>query len=338
MVAQPLPAPGPRRLPNFEGHTRQKFARLPTLTKNAGGGNISQIELPKTGYLARLWLPISITTAGTLTTQNPLGACSAIRRVKLTTNNQIDIFNISGAGYGYLLNNFQELGGISGRQPQGQYNSTLVTATTYLLDMVIPVGLNLKDTLGMLGLQNEQLTLYLSIEWETDANVILTGGGTLTGTCAPFMEFFATPPDPVDRPPANVINQIVEDQLVVSGAGDYVYTPPRGNIYLALLFGAGINAAPADSWNRIQHKINQNDVLLDLTPAMLTQLIGYRNNIVRGLGVAALDLLGSDGFGNYGSSRDFIDSRKLTDMQIIITTTGALTLYVVRHMLVPLGG
>lgn len=338
MVAQPLPARAPQRMPNFEGHTRQKFARLPTLSKNAGGGNISQIELPKTGYLARIWLPTTILTAGTITTQNPLGAASAIRRIKLTTNNQIDIFNVSGPGYFYLLNNFQELGGVSGRQPQNQGNSTLVTATTYNLDMVIPVGINLKDTLGMIGLQNEQLTLYLTIEWETDVNVILTGGGTLTGSSNPLMEFFATPPEPIDRPPANVIHQIVEDQLAVAVTGDYLYTPPRGNIYLAILGGYGINAAPADNWNRLIHRVNQNDVLADVTPAMMTQFLGYRNNITRSLGVWALDFLGSDGFGAYGSSRDFIDSRKLTDMQVVMTATATGTLYLIRKMLVPLNG
>lgn len=337
MVAQPLPMPGgqPQRPPDFEGHTRQKFAKLNVIPKPTGGGPVT-IELPKTGIIARLWLNMSITTAGTITTQNALGACSAIRRVKLYTNANIEVFNLSGAGYFYLLNNFQELGGISGRMPQSQGNSTLVTATTYNLDMVIPVGINLKDTTGMLGLQSEQLTMYLTIEWEADGNVILTGGGTLTGTCQPYMEFFATPPDEYDRPPLDTVHQIVEDQYAVAATGDYPITPVRGNIYLSTLIGYGINAAPADNWNRVILRVNQNDVIEDVTPGLKTMLVGYRNNITRGLGVVPFDFLGSDGFGSYGSSRDFINTQKLTDLQIILTTTATGTLYLVRRMLFPL--
>ncbi len=325
-----------QRMPNFEGHTRQKFAKLPVLTKPAGGG-LTQIELPKTGIFARLWLSISITTAGTITTQNPLGACSALRRIKLTTNAGIDVYNVSGAGNFYLLQNHVELGGVTGRQPKNQGNSTLVTATSYNLDMVIPIQLNLKDLLGLLLGQNEQLTLYLSVEWETDANVILTGGGTLTGVCTPWIEYFTTPPDPIDRPPMDTIHQIIEDQVVIAATGDYIYQPPRGNIYLQILGGYGINAAPADNWNRAIYRINQNDILMDVTPGWGDMVEGYRNNLTRVLGVVPFDFIGSDGFGSYGSSRDFINSALLTDMQIVLTTTATGTFYVVRRMLVPLG-
>jgi hypothetical protein len=118
---------------------------------------------------------------------------------------------VSGPGYGYILQNLQELGGPNGRQPANQFNTALVTATTYNLDMVIPIMLNLQDAVGLVMLQNEQLQVSLSIEWESDVNVILTGGGTLTGTCDTWLEFFTVPVNPQNYPPLNLVHQIIED-------------------------------------------------------------------------------------------------------------------------------
>lgn len=321
----------------FERNTRNKIVRLATMTKPTGGG-VTQIELPKTGFLARLYLSISITTAGTITTQNPLGACSAIKRIRLSTNSGIDLFNVSGAGIHYILQNMQELEGVNGRQPKNQGNSTLVTATSYNLDAIIPVMLNLHDPVGLVLLQNEQLQVLLTVEWESDVNVILTGGGTLTGTCNPALEIFTVPPDKADYPPLNVVQQIIEDQYPIAATGDYILNVPRGNTYMQIGMGYGINAAPADNWSRIIARINQSDILYDLVPATMDQLVGFQKNLTRGLGQLYLDLLGSDGLGSYGTARDFINSALLTDFQLVLTTTATGTLYVVRRMLVPLAG
>jgi hypothetical protein len=321
----------------FEHNTRQKMIRLATINKPVGGGISPAVELPKTGYLGRLFLSIAITTAGTITTQNALGAASAIKRVRLVTNTGIDLFNVSGVGYGYILQNLQELEGVNGRQPKNQFNSTLVTATTYNLDMVIPIMLNMHDTIGALLLQNEQLQVTLYIEWESDVNVILTGGGTFTGTAVPLLEYFTVPPDPADHPDLGLIHQIIEDQYVVAATGDYIVNVPRGNIYLQIGMGYGVKAAAVDNWNRLIARINQSDILYDLTPASMDQLVGFRQNLTRGLGQAYLDFLGSDGFGAYGTARDFLNTGLLTDFQVVLTATATDTLYMVRRMLVPLG-
>src|SRR5262249_971949 len=61
-------------------------------------------------------------------------------------------------------------------------------------------------------------------------------------------------------------------------------------------------------------------------------------NLTRGLGQIYLDLLGSDGLGAYGTTRDFINSALLTDYQAVLKATATGTLFVVRRMLLPLGG
>lgn len=321
----------------FERNTRNKIVQLPAMAYPAGGG-VTQIELPKAGFLSRLWLSISITVGGTVNTPNPLGIASAVKRVRVSTNSGIDLFNVSGVGYTYLFQDYQELGGVNGRQPKNQ-GKTAVSATSFNLDMVIPIMINLHDPVGMVLLQNEQLQVLLTVEWETPTNI---GGSTATvtaGACTPKLEFFTVPVAKEDYPPLNVIHQVIEDQIVLAqSSGDYIYNFPRGNTYLQALIGYGIKAAAVDNWTRLILRINQSDVLYDYSVGLADQRVGYLQNLTRGLGTIPLDLLGSDGLGSYGSSRDFINSALLTDFQAVLTVSAADTLYIIRRMLLPLGG
>src|SRR5574337_741646 len=117
----------------FEQNTRQKTTILSTITRPTGGG-LSTRDLPKNGLLARIYLNISGSVAGTLSAPNALGFASIVRRVRLRTNNQIEIFNVSGAGWAYLLQDHLELQ-TGFAQPQATGRSA-VTATTFNLDMV----------------------------------------------------------------------------------------------------------------------------------------------------------------------------------------------------------
>ncbi len=320
----------------FEANTRNKAVPLPAMAYPTGGGLASQ-ELPKNGFLARLWLRITITVGGTVNTPNALGICSAIKRVRVRTNSGIDLVNISGAGYFFLLQNALELEGMNGRQPQNQGN-TAVSATTFNLDMVLPIMLNLHDPIGMIQLQSEQLQVILDVEWETPTTIGGTTATVTAGSCTPVLEFFTVPLDKDDYPPLGVVHQIIEDQIAVAASsGDYIYTIPRGNTYLQLLFGYGLAVAgsAADSWSRLILRINQSDILYDISPGYITQRVGFIQNLTRILGTIPVDLLASDGLGNYGSARDFINTALLTDFQAILTVTAATNLYVVRRMLMP---
>lgn len=324
----------------FENMTRNKYAVLPT--QNYASGGISQLELPKTGLLARLWLHFSITIGGTVNAANARGIASAIRRVRLQTNSGTDIFNVSGIGYGYMLQNCVELNGVNGRQPANQFN-TAVTATSFNLDMVVPIQMNMGDPLGLIMLQDEQLQVILTIEWESQT-VIGGSTATATGTCIPVLEFFTVPANPTpgkpnpNLPPLNVIHQIIEDQFVLSQtSGDYLYNAPRGNTYLGLYFGYGLGVSAADNWSRLLLRINQNDIIYDSSPTLATQRVGYWGNLTRGLGFIPINLLASNGLGDYGSARDFINTALLTDFQGVLTVTAADTLFVIRRMLMPIG-
>lgn len=316
----------------FEANTRQKYIEMPTITKPTGGGTVS-VQIPRTGLLARIFLIIRGSIAGTITGPNALGKASVINRVRLFANSGIDIFNVSGAGYHYLLRKYLNLGNDTAPQSDAK---TAIAVAAFNLDMVIPVALNTRDPLGLLMLQSEQTVLTLSIQFEAD-NVVATGGPTVTCTVQPILEVFTVPQDRRNWPRLDVVHQILEDQIVISGAGQYPYQWPRGNRYLQVLHGCGINVAAADSFTHTQLRVNQSDFIFSFSDAFRWDIIrNFLDLAIRGTGTIPIDLMGTSGLGVFDRLRDTVDSSRVTDLATVITTTGALTLYTVRRQLVQL--
>lgn len=318
----------------FAVNTRRKILPLTgVVTRPVGGGTYGPFTLPKTGLLARLYLCLRGTIAGTLTTPNALGNASIISRVRVVANSGLDLYNVSGAGYNYLLRNALESEYID---PVGQSTATnAVTATTFNIDMVIPIAVNMRDPSGLIMLQNEQTIVNLYIDWLADTSV--AAGATVTLTTGDlFMEVFTVPPDPQDWPNINIVHQCLEDQQAVPAAGDFIYNWPRGNTYLQVLHGLGIGAAGADNFSRANIRVNQSDYLQNTPPDYLD--IEYR--LMRGrqrpLGAIFYDLAATSGLGCYALARDLVNSALVTDLASVITATGAGTLYTVRRQLLTL--
>lgn len=317
---------------NFIRATRRRYQTLATMQK--GSINPVSWEIPKAGFLASIYLYITATVAGTISAPNALGAACIIRRVRLQANGGINLIDISGADYHYLLRDY-----IDSYQDPVPHSTArnAVSATTFILDMLLPVALNLRDPVGLFPLQQEATTLILSIEFEADANVC-TGSTSITCSVTPVLEVFSVPTAKEALPDIVLIQQIVSDQRTVSGAGDQEYRWPRGSNYLGVYHGAGIGATPADNWSRLIMRANKSETLLDLVPATLNLDYTRTHGIARRLGHVAIDLMGSSGLGFYGSSRDIINSAALTELDTTITFTAASTLYTVRRMLVPIVG
>lgn len=315
----------------FSLNTRRKIVQLPSQSKPSGGGTISW-QLPKTGILGKVYLAVRATVAGTLSSPNALGFSSIVSGVKLTANTGIDLINVSGAGYSYLL---QELLEAEYFLAQGQNQGrTAVTATTANLDMVLPVMMNSRDPLGGIMLQNEQTIVTLSMTFLADASVAT--GATVTCTVTPYLELFTVPVDPADWPPLNVVHQILEDSQAVSGSGQLTYYWQRGNTYLQVAHGLGIGASGSDGFSRYQLRVNQSDYLQDTDVNFLDVEQRYLRGRARPAGAILIDLLGTSGLGNYGSTRDLFNSALVTDLASVITATGAGTLYTVRRQMVML--
>lgn len=316
---------------DFYQNTRLVNSRLPVQTKPTGGGVISW-QLPKIGFLSHLFLRISATVSGTLSAPNALGAASIIRSVRLTTNSAIDIFNISGPGYAYLLDEMLETGHFRGTgQNQGR---SAVSATTFNLDMIVPVCLNVGNPLGTLMLQNEQTLVTLSVDFEADATVAT--GATVTASVEPMMWYYLVPTDPQYFPRLDVLHTIIEDRQAVPATGVVTYVLPRGYTYVATAHGLGIGASPADNWNRLQVRVGQNQFPYDFTPDLMTMNHWLLRGRTRPTGAMFVDYLANSGQGTYGQPRDLLNSALVTDLAHLITATATGTLITVRRQLVPL--
>lgn len=319
----------------FQQHTRRKLVALSAQAK-AAGSNPLIWELPKVGLLGGLFITITGAVAGTLSNQNTFGFSSIIRRVRLIANAGIDLWNVSGPSYFWMVKDFVEdykdpVPSTSGR--------TAITATTFVLDMYLPVAYNSRDPLGLIMLQNEQTQLTLTVEFEADATVAT--GATVTATVTPYVELFTVPVDPKEWPSLTTMHQVVEDSRVISGAGEYQYVWPRGNTYIQVLHGAGfaVSGTGADAFSSYKLQMNQSEVIEGpLTPGAASMEYARSHGRARTLGVMPWDLAGSSGLGVFGSIRDIIYSQLVTDIESVITFTGATTLYTVRRQLVALTG
>jgi len=319
----------------FAVNTRRKVLPLTgAITRPVGGGTFGPLTLPKTGLLARIYLALRGTVTGTVTGPNALGMASIVSRVRVQANSGIDIFNVSGAGYCYLLRNSLESEYID---PLGQNTGTAaVTATSFNMDVIIPIALNMRDPTGLIMLQNEQTIVNLFIDWLADSSVATGGPVVALTTGDAFLEVFTVPPDPKDWPPLNVIHQCLEDQQAIAAAGDFPYYWPRGNTYVGVYHGAGIGAAGTDSFNRFAVRVNQSDYLQSTPVDFLDMEYRLQKGRARPAGGIFVDLLATSGLGCYGLARDMFNSALVTDLASVITATGAVTLYTVRRQLVVL--
>lgn len=344
MVMSPVTTPTPtaqggggkqKSAPPFDRSTRLTITRLAGITRPAGGGLSPAVELPTYGLLAGVWLQIRGSIGGTVGTVNALGGAVVVQRVTLKLNSGTVVFSLSGANYHYLFRDVIDAGYVD---VCGQTNARdAITPTAFILDMVIPLTVNLRDPIGILLTQNRQTTLTLEIEWTADATVTSTGTFlTNIFTVTPHLLTFSVPPNPGSMPPLRYIHQVVDQQQVISGAGDWVYDIPRGNTYMRIILGVGIGATGADSWNTAKMRVNQSQYIFDMTPASQQIMFWYLHGRVRELGQIIFDFLGTSGLGSYGTTRDLYDSNRTTDFQTVVDVTTGLTAYVVREQLIDL--
>lgn len=320
---------GQALIDDFYKKTRLKFVNLDTMTRPTGGGQSSQ-TIRRVGLLQGIYLPISVTVAGTLSNPNALGIASAVQRISVSVNSSGLVFDCSMSGYLNLVN--EQLGTefFAGAGTTLNQGNTAVTATTFLLYVYIPIAMNRRDPLGLVLLQSEQQTVELQIQWAADATVAT--GATVTGTVRPKIACFDIPSDGT-LPPLNYLHQIIEDSNPVSQAGDVPYSPIRGNVYLSVWHGLTLAASAADSFSRVQVWVDGSNLWMDNNIADMDQLYYLNRGRTRRAGVIAIDFMASSELGTLGLTRDWFNTAQSTDYRHIITATGSGTLTTVRRML-----
>lgn len=319
----------------FINNTRLKHIPLSSMTKPTGGG-VTSVTLPQTGILQGIHVPVSVTLSGTLSNLNALGLASIIKRIQVKVNSGHTIYDVSGAGIFYLLKEM-----IQENYQVPAYSDALlaVSTGTKVLDFYLPIALNNRDEIGLIMLQNVATFVTLSIEWEADTTVAT--GATITGTATPFITILEVPDNVKDYPDMSTIHQVQEEQIAVSAAGDFDHQISIGATLVGeyYLFSAGYTSA--------QLRVQQSNILATLTPAQHRLLYNFqtgRDLLLSGTAITGSnnrlfwDLAGSDGLGQLGSLRDFINTQALTNIFTRLTAVGAGTLYAVRRQILDIAG
>jgi len=328
--------PNPDIVPLYDD-TRLKRVQLATQTKPTGGG-LTVVPLPPTGLLRGVQIYITLTVTGTPDAANALGICSAIRAIRLRTNDSKNIYEASGADFVYGINEMlgtEAFVGISSTYNQG---ASAVSATTFRLDHYLPVAMNWRDPVGLFLLQNREINVNLEIEWEADT--VVTGGATATYTASaiPVMEFFTLPSRDSDMPDLSLVHQISTEQRIVSGSGVVQYEPPTGQIYLGMAYGAYWAQSAADSWSRFEEIVGASDYWMNETTGLMDGLNSLSRGRNRRAGTIIRDYMASAGLGMMSTTdRDAFDTLLTTNFIHRFTLTGAGTLRIVKRQLVRVG-
>lgn len=317
---------------SFQDNTRRQIIKMAAISKGASDPLVFRI--PKSGILARIYLAITGSVAGTLSAPNAFGMASIVSLVDLTVNGNTHIFTLTGPQYHYLVRDYIE----DYTDPAfGTTARNAVTATTFDVSMVLPVAMNERDELGLLMLQNEQTEVVLNVKFEADATVAT--GATVTATVQPFLEVFTVPADPKDWPQLNVLHTLLGETRPIAATGTAEYILPRGNTYLQLLMGYGIAQSGADKFDNIQLKAAQAQTLEEWTPKGLDMQFWKDHGRARLPGAAVLDWVGSNGLGMMGGARDAIHSDKISDLKVQMNvTTQPDNWHIIRRQLIELAG
>jgi len=319
----------------FVDKTRVKFVPVSTLTRPSGGGS-SSIELPKTGILMGIIVPITIVIGGVVNTPNALGISTAIKRIVLRLNAGHTIFDISGVGYFNLLSEM-----LQDNYNFNSYNDSrsAVSTGTKTLDIFIPVAENTRDEIGLVMLQNMQTFATLTIDWENEVTV---GGNTATitsGIATPMLMLAEVPADNKDLPALDTIHQVQEEQAAIAAAGEYDHQIAIGATLVGMYYFL------ASGYTRAQLRLQNSNIIADLTPAqhrLLFLLCTSRDVTLAGVLTGTdkrlfWDFAGTDGLGQFGSVRDYVNTLALTSIFTRITAVGATTLYSVRRQILNVG-
>lgn len=229
----------------FENGTRRRTKILNTIP--FVDSQPVTLRLDNVGYLAyiRLQVFLQVTaTAATAYTGDALIqlARAYLPRVVLGTNMQANI--VTSSAHGLLLQSIISAPGVYGSD---SLSDELVAApagagtSNLWFEVMVPVSLNdgTNYTLGLLNLQNDDVSADLRLEWANAKSLYATPANVtgVTGYAIPELVYYDVPnPAQYMQPPLNYLVTITETvDSVTIGTGEHVYPIPRGNVLVSII-------------------------------------------------------------------------------------------------------
>lgn len=344
------------RAENFARETRH---HLQPITPKAGAeGATIVFDLPKTRMLAKTYLMVEANvkvTHASQTTFTPadFAPFTLLRRVRFEANNGFAPITLSGKElfmYSLATGDARVLDVVTDETSRAINVMPLKASSSGTVNKIrfiakLPNTLNDRDPMGLIVLQNPETVAQIEVEFANGTSLLKdTSGYTVevqSITVTPLVETFSIPLNPNARPDISLLKLVGSTAFPVVGAGEAVCKLNTGIMYRKLIFYVeDANGGVADDFitSDIEVVFNQADTPYRVHPKILAAINHEQFKKPLPKGLYMLDLSAFQGMPNYGGSRDYIDSSKLTEFWLRFKVAGACTIRVVHEQLSQLIG
>lgn len=319
----------------FSTQTRQNIQMLPNVTVN-GGATTMQYHFPKSRLLSKVYLhiqaEITVKHASKTTIDvNTLTPYKVLRRVSMDLNNGFSPYVVSGEELA-LLNCIDKNGDkmlkksnyknvVEGTYPVSAEGTK--TVVDYMLEL--PITLNSMSPTGIILLQNDQTNVTLNVDIANGLDIFndvdTTGYGVEIGKVVGevCLETFSIPSNEDAFPDLSVLKLVNGRTDSMPSVGQQIVKLQTGTIYRKLILQIvdedGKPIEDTDLTN-IELVFNQADVNYSIAPSMLRAINTAELGFEMPKGVYVFDFSNGGNLPNYGNSRDFIDTEKLTEFWV----------------------
>lgn len=319
-------------------------------------GGRATFKLPSTGYLHKIRLKVTgalKVTHATATSFNlsPFGLFELFKNIRLEMNNGFSPFTVTGKDL-FVYSLLNDHSGVythktsgRGRMVMPQVASAGGTSNPFTIVVDMPVTLNDRDPIGLIMLQNPTVVANLDVEINDGSTILASGQTGYTVALEnvqvqPSIETFSIPSMPDARPDISSIKIVNGVSFAALAAGETVIKLPTYLTYRKLAFYVeDSNGLVNDSFltGDIELVFNQNDVPVRIHPVTLSVINEEQFRKALPTGIWAFDF-SYQGLANYGGTRDYIDTERLTEFWLRLKTSNAATVRVVTECISRLRG
>lgn len=326
------------RAANFATMTRQTLQMLPSKVAQSELTTMT-FDLPKARLLSRLVIEVeavaNLKSTNATIPLSPYSPYAILRRISLDLNNGFSPYVVAGReAYMYNLNRLNP--DVLAPSTTNDRSMAYVEngATTGGIDrkikfrLELPLTLNDRDPVGLILLQNAETNVQLTIDTDSIAKAFVPAGGDVITwkslQITPLVETFSIPAVPDAVPDISVLKLVSSKSDAFAGNGQNILSLQTGTVYRKLvLYFEDVDGNPladSDFQGNIELVFNQADIPYSIKPSLLAA----RNHSQLGFplpkGMYVFDF-SNQGLPNFGGSRDYIDTERLTMFQVRFSTT-----------------
>lgn len=322
----------------FAQATRQNIQGLSKKSVKNGGTTVS-FEIPKARLLSKVFLEIDYnlkikkgTSSLTELSCDKLTPYRPIRRLSVDLNNGWSPYVIDGASIAILAAMRTQAHSIF---PQSEDENGMcycpkeltvsADGTDFKMHTMIelPLTLNDRDPIGIVLAQNPETLIEIKVDFETENNmIVLADGMTLevnSITVQPTTETFSIPAVQEAFPDISVVKLVTSRVEAFAGNGQNIIDLQTGTIYRKLAFILeDMDGNPFED-DDITSNVDIIFNTADVNYSVPANVIRHKNEVAYGermpKGVYIFDF-SDNGIPNYGGTRDYIDTTKLTMFQL----------------------